>query len=256
MARARWYQIKEVAELARVSVRALHHYDELGLLVPKQRTEAGYRLYDDEDLLRLQQIVLSRELGLSLEDIRRSLDEPGFDRRRLLMAQRAELMKRAEQTAAMVRAVNAALARLEGQETDMSEIFEGFEPSRYEAEAEQRWGQTEAFRESRRRTQRFTQEDWQELAAEQQAIYAELHRLLVAGTPPTAAPSCAAAERHRLSIHRWFYPCDHEMHSKLAGLYEQDARFAQNIDKYGAGLTPFLVAAIRENAKNRGISPT
>lgn len=233
-------------------MRALHHYDELGLLVPRQRTDAGYRLYDDEDLLRLQQILLGRELGLSLEEIGRSLDEPGFDRRRQLVAQRAELMKRAEQTAAMLRAVDSALARLEGTTTHMKDIFEGFEPSRYEAEAEQRWGQTEAFRESRRRTQRYTGEDWQELFADQHAIYAELHAALVAGVAPSAPEARAAAERHRGSISRWFYPCDYEMHLKLASLYEQDPRFAQNIDKHGPGLTPFLVAAIRENAANHG----
>lgn len=253
MARQRWYQVREVAEISGVSVRALHHYDELGLLVPKQRTEAGYRLYDDEDLLRLQQILLGRELGLSLEDVRRSLDEPGFDRRSQLVAQRAELMKRAQETAAMLRAVESALSKLEGQSRDMKDIFEGFDPSRYEAEAEQRWGDTEAFRESKRRTKRYTREDWQHVFAEQQRIYAELHESLAAGATSSAPEVLAAAERHRLSIDRWFYPCDYGMHLKLASLYEQDRRFAENIDKHGQGLTSFLVAAIRENARNRGV---
>jgi MerR family transcriptional regulator, thiopeptide resistance regulator len=248
MARQRWYQVKEVAALSGVSVRALHHYDELGLLVPKQRTGAGYRLYDDEDLLQLQQILLGRELGLSLEEIRRSLTEPSFDRRRSLVARRAELLERAKQTAAMLRAVELALAALEGTSMVTSEIFEGFEPSRYEAEAEQRWGDTEAFRESTRRTRRYTPEDWQRLFTEQKATYAALHAALVAGAAPSAPEVLAAVERHRLDIERWFYPCDHEMHLKLASLYEQDPRFAANIDKHGAGLASFLVAAIRENA--------
>ena len=82
MPSGRTYQVKEVVELAGVTVRALHHYDEIGLLVPKARTAGGYRLYDDDDLLRLQQILIGRELGLSLEEIRRSLDDPSFDRRR------------------------------------------------------------------------------------------------------------------------------------------------------------------------------
>lgn len=254
MARQRWYQVREVAEISGVSVRALHHYDELGLLVPKQRTEAGYRLYDDEDLLRLQQILLGRELGLSLEDVRRSLDEPELDRRGLLVAQRAELLKRAQETAAMLRAVDRALARLEGQTMDMKDIFEGFDPSRHEAEAEQRWGETEAFRESKRRTQRYTPQDWQRLAAEQQSIYAELYAALAAGAAASAPEALAAAERHRLSIDTWFYPCDHRMHLRLSSLYEHDRRFTDNIDKYGPGLTPFLVAAIRENARNHGVS--
>src|SRR4051812_504813 len=108
MARPRSYQVKEVAELVGVSVRALHYYDELGLLVPSGRTDAGYRLYDTDDLLRLQQILICRELGLPLEEIRRWLTDPSFDRKRALVAQRAALEKRAQQTQAMLRAVDAA----------------------------------------------------------------------------------------------------------------------------------------------------
>jgi DNA-binding transcriptional MerR regulator len=91
----RTYQVKEVASLAGLTIRALHHYDSIGLLVPSARSAAGYRLYADDDLLRLQQILIGRELGLSLEAIRRSLDDPRFDRREALLAQRAELGARA-----------------------------------------------------------------------------------------------------------------------------------------------------------------
>src|SRR5579871_4392515 len=144
----RTYQVKEVAALARVSVRALHHWDEIGLLVPRARTEAGYRLYDDEDLLRLQQILVGRALGLPLEELRRSFDEPGFDRREALRAQRRALEARAADTAAMLRAVDHALAALdakEGDTMDAVKLFEGFEHEKHEAEAEQRWGGTAPF---------------------------------------------------------------------------------------------------------------
>src|SRR5687768_10099157 len=113
MARKRYYQVKEVAQIAGVSVRTLHHYDEIGLLVPRGRTDAGYRLYDDDDLLRLQQILIGRELGLALEQIRGSLDDPKFDRKRALLEQRGQLAQRARQTDAMLRAVDAALALLD-----------------------------------------------------------------------------------------------------------------------------------------------
>jgi len=93
--RSRTYQVKDVARLAGVSVRTLHHDDSIGLLVPDTRTAAGYRLYDDDDLLRLQQILTGRELGLSLEEIRRSLDDPGFDRRTALLGQKERLRARA-----------------------------------------------------------------------------------------------------------------------------------------------------------------
>jgi DNA-binding transcriptional MerR regulator len=255
MAHQREYQVKEVAELAGVSVRTLHHYDELGLLVPSGRTGAGYRLYVDDDLLRLQQILLGRELGLSLEAIRRSLDDPAFDRKQALLLQRRELAKRAQHTAAMLRAVDAALALMDGGSdggnVDLKQIFDGFDPARYEAEAEERWGNSEAFKESKRRTACYSKADWQRLAAEQASIYDDAFKTLRAGKAPDDAEVMAVAERHRQCIERWFYPCSHEMHRRLATMYEQDERFAQNIDKHGAGLTPFLAAAIRENAKLR-----
>ena len=108
----RTYRVKDVAALASVSIRTLHYYDEIGLLVPKHRTASGYRLYDDEDLFRLQQILIGRELELSLEDIRRSLDEPSFDRRRALLAQKSALEECIDKTEAVIASIVAALALL------------------------------------------------------------------------------------------------------------------------------------------------
>src|SRR5262249_31479935 len=109
----RTYQVKEVALLTGISIRTLHHYDEIKLLVPKTRTRAGYRLYNDDDLFRLQQILIGRELGLPLEEIRRSLDDPKFDRRKALMEQRSQLQKRVHETDAMIRAIDAALSAID-----------------------------------------------------------------------------------------------------------------------------------------------
>ncbi|MCG8504762.1 MAG: MerR family transcriptional regulator [Sphingomonadales bacterium] len=249
----RRYRIKEVAELSGLSVRALHHYDAIGLLVPGARTAAGYRLYDDDDLLRLQQILIGRELGLSLEDVRRSLDDPGFDRRRALLDQRAELERRAADTAAMIRAIDAALASIGDTETedkkmDMKKIFDGFEPDEYADEARERWGDTDAYETSTRRTRSYTEADWKKLRDEQNAIYADAFAALEAGKRPDDPEAMAIAERHRQSIDRWFYPCSAEAHSGLADMYEADRRFADNIDKHGKGLTKFLAASIRANA--------
>lgn len=243
------YQVKEVAEIAGVSVRTLHHYDAIGLLVPRGRSEAGYRLYDDQDLLRLQQILIGRELGLTLEAIGRSLDDPAFDRRQALRAQRSQLERRAQETAQMIRAVDRALEVLERGERDMDmkQLFDGFDASKYEAEAERRWGHTEAFQESKRRTAGYGADDWKRFGAEQAAIMSDAFALLTAGEPPDSAAAMAVAERHRLAIDRWFYPCSAAMHRGLSDLYESDARFAANIDKFGAGLTVFLIAAIRAN---------
>lgn len=258
MASRRNYQVKEVAELAGVSVRTLHHYDAIGLLAPRERSNSGYRLYDDDDLLRLQQILIGRELGLTLEAIGRALDDPGFDRRQALREQRRQLERRAAETAEMIRAVDRALEHIERGErdTDMKELFDGFDPSKYEAETEQRWGHTEAFKESKRRTQHYSTEDWKRFGVEQAAIMSDAFALLSAGERPDSAAAMAVAERHRLSIDRWFYPCSLAMHRGLSELYESDERFAANIDKFGPGLTAFLSAAIRANSGSQTSEPS
>jgi DNA-binding transcriptional MerR regulator len=175
MGRVCTYLVKDVARLAGVSVRTLHHYDSIGLLVPGARTAAGYREYTDSDLLRLQQILIGRELGLTLEEIRRSLDDPRFDRKATLLDQRERLRDRARQAEAMIRAVDVALAALDGRrkkgEMAMKDLFEGFNPSQYDAEARRDWGQSEAFVESEKRARRYTPDDWKTLAAEQASIY-------------------------------------------------------------------------------------
>ena len=253
MKRIRTYQVKEVSRIAGVSVRTLHYYDEIGLLVPAARSPAGYRLYDRDSLLRLQQILIGRELGLPLEEIRRSLDDPGFDHRNTLLKQREQLVKRAQTTAEMIGAVDRALEMLDdksgGDAMTMERIFDGFDPSKYEAEAEARWGEMDAYRESSRRTETYTAEDWTAIRDEQSAIYQDMAAAMLAGKSADNDDVMAIAERHRLSIDRWFYPCDADMHRGLADLYGGDDRFAASIDAYGDGLTPFLAEAIRANAR-------
>ena len=253
----RTYQVKDVARLTGVSVRTLHHYDAIGLLVPGGRTAAGYRLYTDADLLRLQQILIGRELSLPLEEIRRSLDDPRLDRKAALLDQRQRLRDRARQAEAMLRAIDAALAALDGSATTgeftMADLFDGFDPSRYDEEARSQWGTTDAFAESEKRTRGYTPDDWKALQAEQAVVYDAAFAALKGGKAPSSAEAMDIAERHRLSIDRWFYPCSHTMHRGLASMYESDDRFRQSIDKYGEGLTTFLAEAIRANAaRGRG----
>ena len=258
---SRQYQVKEVAEQSGVSIRALHHYDAIGLLVPSLRTAAGYRLYSEGDLLRLQQILIGRELGLPLEEIRRSLDDPSFDRRRALLEQRAALARRAEQTSEMLRAIDAAIAVLdgasldgggnerEGTTMDYKKLFNGFDPSKYEDEVKQRWGHTEGYKASAKRAASYTEEDWKRCMAEQGAIYADAVAALNAGKKPDDAAVMDVAERHRLAIDRWFYPCNTKMHCGLADMYEADERFRAFFEGHAKGLAAFLSAAIRANAQ-------
>jgi DNA-binding transcriptional MerR regulator len=254
----RTYQIKQLAALSGVTVRTLHHYDAIGLLVPRSRSAAGYRLYDDDDLLRLQQILIGRELGLSLEAIRRSLDDPGFDRRRALLAQRGELAARAERAASMIRAIDAALTAIEEEDmgkVDLKQIFDGFDPAKYEDEVKERWGNTDAYKISTQRAKAYSEADWQRLKDEQAAIFAAALQAMQDGVQPDEPRAMDVAERHRLSIDRWFYPCSATMHCGLADLWESDRRYADNIDAHGSGLTQYLAAAVRANAKRAADAP-
>jgi DNA-binding transcriptional MerR regulator len=255
--------VKKVAALSGVSIRTLHHYDAIGLLVPSLRSAAGYRLYTDDDLLRLQQILIGRELGMSLEDIRRSLDDPRFDRRRALLEQRAALARRAEQTSAMIQAIDSALAVLEAtvvgatgrerkrEETEMDakKIFNGFDPAKYEDEVKQRWGNTEGYKTAEKRWKSYNEEDWKRCMAEQGAVYADAIAALKAGKAPTDTAVMDVAERHRLAIDRWFYRCSTTMHCGLADMYEADERFRAFFEGHAPGLAAFLSAAIRANAQ-------
>lgn len=254
MKEAPTYQVSEVARITGVSVRTLHHYEEIGLLVPASRTAAGYRVYRRENLLRLQQILIQRELGLSLEDIRLSLDDPKFDHRQALMSQREQLKERARATDDMIRAIDQALALLNAENStmDIKAIFDGFDPAKYEAEAKERWGNTDAYKESAKRTQRYNEADWKRLKDDQSAINRDAATAMHANKRPDGDEAMDIAERHRLLIDRWFYPCSHATQCGLADMYEADSRFAENIDKHGAGLTPFLAEAIRANARRNG----
>ncbi len=131
---------------------------------------------------------------------------------------------------------------------ELFEAFEGFDPKIYEEEVKQRWGETEAYRESRRRTARYTKEQWSELKGEADAISRALAERLAAGAAATETAVLELAERHRRHIERWFYPCSYELHRGLGELYVSDARFTKNIDRARPGLAMFLREAIVANA--------
>ena len=244
--------VGEVARLASVSVRTLHHYDELGLLVPSERTDAGYRLYGDDDLACLQQVLFFKELGFGLGDIARIMHDPQFDRLEALRMQRRMLTEKSTQLALMAEAVDAAIDAEEGgvrmDAKDMFEAFGDFDPKEYEKEAEERWGNTDAYKESARRTKRYSKEDWIEVRKETEAVNEALAALLDAGVPADDPRAMDQAEQHRLNIDKRFYPVSYEMHVGLAQMYIADPRFAANYEKIRPGLAQYMHDAILANA--------
>jgi MerR family transcriptional regulator, thiopeptide resistance regulator len=241
--------VGEVAELTGVTVRTLHHYDELGLLSPSRRSEAGYRLYSYEDLARLREILIWRTLGFPLTEIGALLDDPGHDRLLALERQRELIEAEIGRLGALAGAVDAAIAaHRDGIELEVDTMFEGFEASEYEEEARERWGHTEAYMESARRTQQYGEAEWDEIRAEAEAITGELVALMRAGEPADGPDARALAERHRGHISRWFYPCSAEMHRGLGEMYVADERFTRVYEREAVGLAAYFRDAIAANA--------
>jgi len=245
------YTVGEVARLAGITNRTLHHYDEIGLLTPSGRSPAGYRLYDGEDLQRLQEILYFRQLGFGLEEIRTVVTDPGYDRGEALRRQRTLLGGHIERLESLISSLDAAIDAHEKGLTmnkeDMFEVFGDFDPAEYEEEVDRRWSGP-AVDESRRRTADYSKAQWIEVRDESEAIARRFAELEKAGIAPTTEDAMAVAEAHRLHIER-FYPCSYEMHVGLGEMYVHDPRFTAYWDKYSEGLATFVNAAIAANAR-------
>ncbi|MFF7451239.1 MULTISPECIES: TipAS antibiotic-recognition domain-containing protein [unclassified Streptomyces] len=246
------YTVGQVAGFAGVTVRTLHHYDDIGLLVPGERSHAGHRRYNDADLDRLQQILFYRELGFPLEEVAALLDDPETDPRAHLRRQHELLTARIEKLRKMAAAVEQAMeARKMGINLTPEERFEVFgdkDPEQYAEEAEQRWGGTEAYAESQRRAARYTKDDWKRMQAEVGAWSERYGALMAAGEPPTSEAAMDMAEEHRQHICGWFYECPYDMHRCLGEMYVSDERFKAFYDSMRPGLAQHLRAAIDANA--------
>ncbi|MGY1821944.1 MerR family transcriptional regulator [Geodermatophilus sp. SYSU D00079] len=248
--------VGEVAALAGVTVRTLHHYDRIGLLSPSGRTAAGYRRYSPADLDRLHQVLLYRELGFPLEEVATLLDDPSADPAEHLRRQHRLLQDRLERTQAMVAAVEKEMeARAMGISLTPEERFELFGdwlPEEYEAEAEQRWGDTEAWEQSQRRTRAYTKDDWVRVKAEGEDVETRFAAALRDGVPADSEPAMDLAEEHRQQISRNFYDCGYEIHAGLGRMYVEDERFTAHYERIAPGLARYVSTAIQANAARHG----
>ncbi|MFF4789995.1 MerR family transcriptional regulator [Streptomyces sp. NPDC001276] len=247
------YSVGQVAGFAGVTVRTLHHYDDIGLLVPGERSHAGHRRYGDADLDRLQQILFYRELGFPLEEVAALLDDPEADpgvhlrRRHELLTARIEKLKK--MAAAVEKAMEARRMGIDLTPEERFEVFGDHDPEQYADEVRQRWGDTEAYRQSQRRTASYTKEDWKRLTEEQDAIHRRMAALLDAGAPAGSEAAMDVAEEHRRFISGSYYDCGHEMHTCLAQMYVADPRFTATYEKIRPGLAAYLREAILANAE-------
>jgi DNA-binding transcriptional MerR regulator len=250
------YTVGAVARMSGVTVRTLHHYDEIGLLEPSGRSDAGYRHYAEADLDRLQRILFYRELGFGLDQIKTVMTDGGADATGHLRRQRAMLRDRIRRLERMVRAIEKAMeARSMGINLTPEERFEvwgDFDPDAYAAEVEERWGGTDAFRQSQQRASRYTREDWRRINAQGEAAVMLLVDAMRAGMAADGTEAMAGAEAHRQHITDAFYECTYEIHVALAEMYLADPRFTATYETIAAGLAQYLHDAIKANAAARG----
>jgi len=236
--------IQEAAALTHLSKRTLHHYDEIGLLRPKRKGDNDYRDYTDEDLQRLQEILLYREMGFALADIGVLLNSESKDKNDMMQKHKAVLLAKKAR-------INGILAlidkRMKGEKTmdfdafDMKSIEEA--KSEYAAEAKTRWGKTDAYKQSRQKTNRYTKEDWSKITAEANAIFEAFY--ILKDLKADDEKRLLLAEEWRQHISTYYYDCSYEILKGLGEMYVADERFTENIDKCGEGTAKAMADSIK-----------
>lgn len=244
--------VGQVASLAGVTIRTLHHYDEIGLLSPSERTSRGYRRYGGQDIERLQRILFYRELGFALSDVGRILEDSGADAASHLRRQHRLLSRRIAHLQDMVASVEKEMEAqhmgIQLAPEERLEIFGDWVPEDYADEAEERWGETEAYQQSMRKVSTYKKADWLAIKAESSAYETKMVEAFRAGVDPASATAMNLAEDHRQHVARWFYDCPPAMHRGLGEMYVSDPRFKANYEKLAPGLAEWLRSAITADA--------
>ncbi|MDD4797680.1 MAG: MerR family transcriptional regulator [Eubacteriales bacterium] len=235
--------VREVSKLTGVSPRTLHYYHQIGLLPPTRMTESGYRLYGEDALARLQQILFLKELDFSLEEIAALLRHPDYDRQALLQRQQQLLTLKRDRLNGLIRLLDAMM---KGETTVQ---FEPFDKSKideiqqqYAQEVKERWGDTPAYAQSRQKAAGYGDAQWAAITAQANAIFQDFaaHR----GDDPAGEAVQDVVARWQAHITRYHYACSNEILGCLGQMYVQDARFTDNIDQFGEGTAQLMCDAI------------
>ncbi|MCU6713071.1 MerR family transcriptional regulator [Paenibacillus sp. J5C_2022] len=233
-------RVKEVAELVGISVRTLHHYDEIGLLIPDETTEAGYRIYSEQNLAMLQQILFFKELGFPLKQIKEIVTDPAFDRLEALRLHEQMLLDKRRRLEQLLETVRKTISHAKGEmEMSSKDKFAGFDFGKnpYEQEARERWGD-EAVDASNKKLNQLKQSGGMEQFQEEMN---ELYRKLAAvrgEDPASGEAQSAIGEWYRMLNKMGSYSLD--AFKGLGQMYVDDERFTKTIDGFGEGLAQFM----------------
>ena len=238
------YTIKEIADLAGVTTRTIRYYDEIGLLAPSETGDNGYRYYDQENLLLLQQIMFFRELEIPLKDIQLILNRPEFNLVSALEEHRVTLQAKADRINTLIETVDQTIATIKGEwEMSDKEYFEGFDESQYEDEAKQRWGNTPQWKESRKKWASYSEEQKQAIKVEGGEITKRMVGNDESLVPDDPNIQAAIGEYHAY-INKYFYTCDVNFLRGLADMWVEDPRFAINYERIREGGAAFVREAV------------
>jgi DNA-binding transcriptional MerR regulator len=249
------YTVKQVARLSGVSVRTLHHYDEIGLLAPAHLGDNRYRYYGEAELLRLQQILFHRELGFALNEIAALLDRPGFDRVEALRMQRERLEQKAQRYAELVRTIDRTIADLNGKKImKHAGLFKGFAPEQqaeYERWLVERHG--ERMRAhidlSTRKFAQLTDAEKKALQDELSDIETELVEACRRDLPPDSLVLAPVLERHRAWVATmWGRECPQSGYGGLGDMYLAHPDFRARFEAIEPGFTEYLAEAMKAHS--------
>lgn len=238
-------KINDTAKLTGVTVRTLHYYDEVGLLKPSIVTDSGYRLYDEQNLEMLQQILFFRELDFSLNQIKEIIFDSSFDKTKALEEHKILLLQKQKRLKKLVKLIDNTLkgeSEMSFKEFDMSEIEETKE--KYAEEVKKRWGSTDAYKESEKRTSSYTKEQWSDIDAKTKEIFGGFAEMKKENAAPDSTQAQDMVKRWQDCISTHFYPCTNEILQGLGSMYIADERFKNNLDKFGEGTAQFMAEAI------------
>ena len=234
--------VHEVSKISGVSIRALHHYDRIGLLSATEVTQAGYRLYDEAALERLQHILLFKELQFPLKDIKIILDSPDFDRGKALEQQIHLLELRKEHLQNLIDLAWGIKAI--GVKNMSFEAFDTRKIDEYAAQAKASWGTTEAYKEYEQKSAGRTKESQQKLNVEMMNIFAQFGQ--IKEKSPDCEEAVALAKKLQDHITENYYTCTDEILLSLGAMYAGGGDFTTNIDKVGGeGTAVFACEAIK-----------
>ena len=243
-------QINEFAKLTGVSVRTLHYYDEIGLLKPALvDAQNGYRFYDENSLLRMQEILFYRELDFPLKSILEILSSPDYDKQKALAEQRKLLELKKERLERIIVALDGAT---KGKVTMAAFDNSDYETARkqYEAEAKQRWGETDAYKEHVEKTAKYTKDKWQDVNDGLMVIFTKFAECMKNGNTANSDEAQALVKELQTYITENYYTCTKDILAGLGQMYVADERFKTNIDKNGDGTADFVSKAIEYYTNN------